>query len=211
MLEGLAPDVRNRVLGLAVRNRLSTGQFLWHEGDRASAVHLIESGRLAIEVTSFDGFVSMLAVMGPGEVVGEQALVDPRNRRTGSVRALGPATTLSVTAEQFDDLRTRFPSVDRFLVQVLASRVERLSAQVLEANYDGVDNRVNRRLSVLVSAYREPDRDGAVSIAITQDGLARMAGSTRSSVNRHLRSLEEKGVIELARGRVIVHQPDALT
>jgi len=210
LLEELRDETQASVMRMAVTNRLRADEYLWFQGDSARTVHFIESGRVAIEVASPDGFVSILTVMGPGEVVGEQSLVDTQRRRSGSVRALEDVSTFSITSAQFEELRTNYPSVDRFLVRVLASRVDRLSTQVLEAAHDDVEARVNRRLVVLTEAYRRPGRDGSVVIRITQDELARMAGSTRPSVNRHLRRLERAGIIELGRGRVTVHGPDQL-
>ena len=209
-MEELRDETQASVMRMAVTNRLLADEYLWFQGDSARTVHFIESGRVAIEVASPDGFVSILTIMGPGEVVGEQSLVDTQRRRSGSVRALEDVSTFSITSAQFEELRTNYPSVDRFLVRVLASRVDRLSTQVLEAAHDDVEARVNRRLVVLTEAYRRPGQDGSVVIRITQDELARMAGSTRPSVNRHLRRLERAGIIELGRGRVTVHGPDQL-
>lgn len=211
LLEELRSETQASVMDMAVRNRLGADEYLWFQGDTARTVHFIESGRAAIEVSSSDGFVSILTVLGPGEVVGEQSLVESERRRSASVRALEDLTTFSITSGQFDELRSDYPSVDRFLVRVLASRVERLSTQVLEAAYDDVEARVNRRLRVLTEAYRRPGENGSVTIKITQDELARMAGSTRPSVNRHLRRLEHAGVIELGRGRLTVLRLDQVT
>ena len=211
LLEELGPETQARVMDMAVPNRVGADEYLWFQGDRAATVHFIAAGRASIEVASPDGFVSILTVLGPGEVVGEQSLVEHERRRTASVRALQELRTFSITSRQFEALRHDHPSVDRLLVRVLASRVDRLSTQVLEAAYDDVEARVNRRLRVLTEAYRRPDQGGPVTITITQDALARMAGSTRPSVNRHLRRLEQAGVIELGRGRLTVLRPDRVT
>ena len=206
-MEELRAETQASVMRMAVPNRLGADEYLWFQGDSAKTVHFIESGRVAIEVASPDGFVSILTVLGPGEVVGEQSLVDTRRRRSASVRALEERQHVQhhVRASSRSSA-PNYPSVDRFLVRVLASRVDRLSTQVLEAAYDDVEARVNRRLVVLTEAYRRPDQDGSVTIRITQDELARMAGSTRPSVNRHLRRLQQAGIIELGRGRVTVHR-----
>ncbi len=211
LLDELRPDTQASVRAMAVQNRLAADEYLWFQGDSADTVHFIESGRASIEVSSRDGFVSILTVLGPGEVVGEQSLVERERRRSASVRALEELRTFSITSRQFEQLRQDHPSVDRFLVRVLASRIDRLSTQVLEAAYDDVEARVNRRLRVLTEAYRRPNHDGSVTIKITQDELARMAGSTRPSVNRHLRRLEQAGVVEIGRGRLTVLRPDQLT
>jgi CRP-like cAMP-binding protein len=107
-----------------------------------------------------------------------------------------------------DDLRASQPSIDRFLVVLLASQVRRLSQRVLEALYDPADRRIVRRLAELAALYD----DGAIPIIIglRQDDLATMAGTTRPTTNRVLQQLVDAGVIGLHRGRFEVFDLDAL-
>ena len=111
--------------------------------------------------------------------------------------------------EQFERVRLRHPGVDRMLVEILAQRVRRLSAHLVEALYVPVDKRVVRRLLALCRQYAE---NGAsrVSLPLTQSELAEMAGATRPTVNKVLRTLEDAAVIRLARGSIEVFDPEKL-
>jgi CRP-like cAMP-binding protein len=76
--------------------------------------------------------------------------------------------------------------------------------------YDGLDRRVYRRLVDLVSTYRPDDSAHPVMIPVTQEQLAELVGGTRPSVNQVLQRLAKEGVVELGRGRIVVHQPGEL-
>ena len=107
-----------------------------------------------------------------------------------------------------DELRATQPSIDRFLVEVLASQVRRLSQRVLEALYEPADRRVVRRLAELAEIY--DDGEPPIVIGLRQDDLATMAGTTRSTTNRVLQQLVEAGVVWVRRGRIEVHDVPAL-
>ena len=94
------------------------------------------------------------------------------------------------------------PKIDEVLTEALVAEVRRLSGALIEALYVPVDRRVCLRLHELVQLYGgEPP----VVIPLTQDDIAQLAGTTRSTANRVLRTAEEQGVLQLARGRVEVH------
>jgi CRP-like cAMP-binding protein len=191
-----------------VRRSFRKGETLFHEGDPGDSLHLIEKGRVAVRPSTPMGEVVTLAILGPGESFGEQALLSPDAKRTASVVALEAVETRVLHRRDVDDLRATQPSIDRFLVEVLASQVRRLSQRVLEAMYYPADRRVVRRLADLAELYDEGD--SPTVIGLRQDDLATMAGTTRSTTNRVLQQLVEAGVITLRRGRLEVHDVAAL-
>jgi CRP-like cAMP-binding protein len=146
--------------------------------------------------------VVTLSVLGPGDVFGELALVRPRHERTATVVALEAVETATLDQEAFDRLRHEHPSVDHFLVTLLARRVARLSAHLVEALHVPAEQRVLRRLLALVALYQ--DGPLPVTIPLTQDDLASLAGTSRPTANKVLRQMEELGALQLGRGRVKV-------
>jgi CRP-like cAMP-binding protein len=186
---------------------------LFHEGDPGDTVHLLDRGRVAVRITTPLGDVATLRVRGPGEVIGELALLgDGSSRRTATVVALERCETLALHRDQFAELRARHPSVDAFLVNVLAEEVGRLSGLLVEALHVPVDTRVLRRLVALAEAYRDPEEpgDGPIEVPLTQEDLASLAGTSRATVNRVVGEAEKAGLVELRRGRVIVVDREGL-
>ena len=209
-LEGVPEEDRRRALAATTRRRFARREVLFHEGDPGDTVHLLDRGRVAVRITTPLGDVATLRVRGPGEVIGELALLDPASRRAATVVALERTETLALRSDQFVELRRRHPSVDAFLVNVLAEEVRRLSGLLVEALYVPVDTRVVRRLVALEEAYRDPEAGGPTEVPLTQEDLASLAGTSRATVNRVLGEAERNGIIEVRRGRVIVLDRSAL-
>ncbi len=87
------------------------------------------------------------------------------------------------------------------MVRALANRMGRVTRQVLDALYLPAEVRVIRRLHELSELYRF-EADGCV--AVTQETLASLAGTSRATVNRVLRQEERRGTIRTARGKITV-------
>jgi CRP-like cAMP-binding protein len=208
LLEALDDGERREVLASARRRRFGRREVLFHRGDPGDTVHLIASGLIAVYITTPVGSSTIFALLGPGEAVGEMALVDA-GARAATALAMEPSETLSLRREQFEELRARHPQVDRVLVGLLAARVRRQNAQLLDAYFASAEDRVLRRLAEI--AARVPERGGLRTVRVTQEELAALAGTTRPTANAALRELERRGIVALRRGRIDVLDVDALT
>jgi CRP-like cAMP-binding protein len=204
----LPPEEVRRVLTMARRRTFGRGEVVFHEGDPADSLHLIEKGRFAVRVTTPLGETATLAIRGPGEAFGELALVSEAPR-SATVAALEPAETHSLYRREFDQLRREHPYVNRILVAVLAASVRRMDELIVEAFYVGAEKRVLRRLRDLAAIYGNGSEQ--ITVPLTQEDLAGLAGTSRATVNRVLRDEESRGTVTLGRGRTVVIDLDTLT
>ena len=131
-------------------------------------------------------------VIGPGRALGDVAVVSSARRRSSTVIALEPTTTLSLTFTEFSRLCDAHPGIRALLATLLAARVKRLSDHLLEALFLPTDRRVIRRLLDLCEQY-EVGPDHPVVIPLTQTDIAELAGATRPSTNRVLRASRPRG------------------
>jgi CRP-like cAMP-binding protein len=195
-------DVR-AVLSIARRRTFGRGEIVFHRGDPANALHLIAAGRFAVRITTPLGDTATLAVRGRGDAFGELALVSEGHERSATIQALEAGETRSILRDDFERLRQEHPGVDSILVAILGERVRELSELLTEAYYLSADDRVVRRLADLSALY-----DGSVPLA--QEALAELAGTSRATVNRVLRGLQEQGVVVLGRSRIEVEDASRL-
>ncbi|MQY30830.1 Crp/Fnr family transcriptional regulator [Nocardia aurantia] len=202
LLRSLEPEERRQVLASCIPRRFKRREILCHEGDPGDTLHLVRSGLLLIRVATPLGYTATLTMIGPGDSFGELALLSDDARRTATVEAAENAETLTLSRAQLAVLREAHPTIDRMITATLVEQVRRLSANVLEALYLPVEARVVRRLANLARIYGGPAP--IVEIRLTQDDLASMAGTTRVTANRVLRDLEQRGILALRRGRIIV-------
>lgn len=208
LLGGIPEADVQRVLSIARRRTFRRGEVVFHMGDPADTLHLIASGRFAVRVQTALADVAILTVLGPGQLFGELALLQPDAHRSATVEALEPGETRSVHRPDFEELRRRHPQVSEVLIAILAGQVQRLSRQLLEALYMPADTRVLRRVAELAELYGSGD--GEATIPLRQEDLAGLAGTSRATVNRVLREEEERGTVRLGRGRVVVLDRAAL-
>ena len=198
-------DVR-RLVSVARRRRFSRHEVVFHRDDPADSLHLVNRGRFAIRIMTPLGDTATIGLRGPGDSFGEMALVAEGGKRSATVAALEEAETLAVYVADFHRLRREHPAVDQVLIAFLAGEVRRQNELLLEALYIPVERRVLRRLAELAELYA--DRDAVVPL--TQEELAEMAGTSRATVNRVLREEQERGTVELRRGKTVVLDRDEI-
>lgn len=191
------PTLVNAVMEKSVRRRYSRRQVLFREHDAPDGMYLIESGRLLIETTTVEGAAVGLDVVNPGGVLGEQALIHETVARNATATALRDLEVLLVRPRAFAELRASHPTIDRFLLMILDARLREMSERLAEAVHSSAEERVKKRLLNLAQAY-----DG--SVQMSQQTLAGLAGTTRPTVNRVLRELEDNGIVNLGRSRTEV-------
>jgi CRP-like cAMP-binding protein len=170
---------------------------VFNHNDLGQCLYFVQSGRLDAQVSTVDGKTITLRIIQPGEFFGELALVHPDRHRVGRVCALEPSELLLLYRHDFEELRLRRPTVDRFLVVALAERVLRTGELVLEMLLPA-EVRIWRRLSVLAAAY------GPEPIRMSQDDLAHAAGTVRQTVNRVLQEGVRLRILRLERGAIEV-------
>lgn len=195
-------DARS-LLSLARRRRFRRGDTIFHEGDPAESLHLIDVGHVAVRMTTPSGDVATLRLIGPGDHFGDLALVD-HSRRSAAIVCVNRVETLELRFDDLERFRTEHPSFERVLLAMLARNVRRLSSNLQETMYLPVPTRVARRLDELCDLF------GDETIPLTQDDLAGLAGTTRQTVNQVLVDLRDRQVVELGRGRITVVDRNAL-
>jgi CRP/FNR family transcriptional regulator, cyclic AMP receptor protein len=199
MFDLLAPHERRELLASGRRRRFARKEVIFHEGDPGGTLHLVLAGHVAVRVHTPMGDIATLAILGPGQTLGELALLDPDARHSASCIALETTDTWSLHRDQVNRLRREYAAIDQFAIQLLAVYVRRLSEQLVQALYLSADQRVAQRVLDLAMTYGD-GRD----IPVTQDDVATMAGTSRATVNRVFGELEAAGALTVARGRIPV-------
>ncbi|MDH3682012.1 MAG: patatin-like phospholipase domain-containing protein [Acidimicrobiia bacterium] len=114
----LPSDVRQRLAALVSRRDLDPGDVLVEEGTTGDAAFLVVAGRLSASVAGVP-----VGTIGPGETVGEMALLTGA-RRTATVMAKRPSIVLSLGADDFAAVLADHPEAHRALTAQLVSRLD---------------------------------------------------------------------------------------
>jgi CRP-like cAMP-binding protein len=199
-----------RVADVAVPRQFVAGEVVFREGDESSTCYIVRYGRARAVREHPDGRSITLANFGPGDIFGELAMFDDE-RRSATVEAAEPVEAIAILAADMRRLLREHPDISVKLLQSLGRRLRETNERLTRQSFQTVQSRVAAVLSQLVEAARaEGAGDGDVLITSTQADLARLAGSSRESASRFLAVLERAGIITQGRGKLVVHEPEAL-
>jgi CRP-like cAMP-binding protein len=200
--ESLPQRVRQAVLAGGHERHFPDAGVIVREGERGDALFIITSGRTSVQVLSASGDVVTTALLGPGDCFGELSFFGERPLRSATIQAIGPVTAVKLTREDVDRLRAHDCDIDRLLLEVMAAQVRRLTTLLVEAHHVRSETRILRRLNAAAELFA--NGAGPVSVPLTQDELASMAGASRPTANRVLRDLEADGIVQRRHGRIEV-------
>ena len=132
-------------------------------------------------------------------------------RRSATIEAAEPMEAIAILATDMRRLLREHPDIAVKLLQSLGRRLRETNERLTRQSFQTVQSRVAAVLAQLVEAARaEGAGDGDVLITSTQAELAQLAGSSRESASRFLAVLERAGIITQGRGKLVVHEPEAL-
>jgi CRP/FNR family transcriptional regulator, cyclic AMP receptor protein len=211
LFQGLARDELARVTGLFhVRTFPRETAIMW-AGQPGDAVYVVLEGWVKVH-SPVRGRDVILALLGPGEVVGEMSVVDSLGR-SASVVTLEPSTVGAIARSSFWECLRTMPAL-AFNVATIVSRRVRLANSLIQSLAAlEVAGRLSQQLLALAHEYGERTADGGmrISLPLTQTDLADLVGASRVRVNQVLGELRTQGSIELSHDhRVTIRDEDAL-
>jgi CRP-like cAMP-binding protein len=177
--------------GLFAKGRtqtLAADQTLFMAGDEGDGCYRVDDGLLKASVAAPNGGERILAILGPGSVVGELSMIDGAPR-SATVAALRESKLCFVSRGDFDVFGQSNPQLYRHVMTVLARRLRDTNDALAASSFLSVKGRVARALLSLAEAFGRDVGSGRILIRqkVTQSDLAAMAGIARENVSRVLK------------------------
>lgn len=189
-----------KLTSLGVPVSYQPGQVLMRQGERTEKIQLLLAGRVKVSLADSAGRSLLLAIRGPGEVLGEIALIDGRTH-SATVEALDGCQIRMVAMGTF--LTTlRDLGLERTLVCFSIQRLRESEARRLELATLQAGPRVVRGLLHLAVPAVPGDR--TVDIGLSQTELGEAIGLSRASVSGKLAELRSAGIVMTRRGRIVI-------
>jgi CRP-like cAMP-binding protein len=210
VFETLGPGELAQVAEVAVPRSFRTGEVIFREGDDSDTCYVVRAGHARAIREHGDGRQITLATFGPGDIFGELAMFEDE-RRSATVETIDELDSVAILGNDMRRLLREHPDIAVKLVIALGRRLREANERLARQSFQTVQSRVAGVLAQLVAtAQREGADDRDVLVTTTQAEIAQLAGSSRESASRFLAVLERAGVITQGRGRITVHDPDAL-
>ena len=169
-------------------------EIIFSQGDPAQSVLYIQKGGIKLSVTSAAGKEAVVAVLGPGDFLGEGCLAGLA-WRMGTATAITPVTALVIEKkEMIRVLHGEHALSDRFISYMLVRNI-RVEEDLVDQLFNSSEKRLARTL-LMLARYGQQDTAQKRLPKISQETLAGMIGTTRSRVNFFMNKFRKLGFIQ---------------
>ncbi|WP_336214653.1 Crp/Fnr family transcriptional regulator [Nonomuraea sp. LPB2021202275-12-8] len=207
-LSMLTPEDVEALRAAGRPRRWDRGTTVMSEGDTSEWALVLMEGRVKVSSHTSSGTEVVLAVRGPGALLGEMSAIDG-SPRSATVTTLEPI--VGVVIRDFTGFLQEHGRIAVLLMQLVTERLRDSDRKRIEFGAFDTTGRVATRLIELAERYGEKTNGGVrVALPLSQDELAGWTGSSREAVSKALRTLRDRGLIETGRRRVVVHDMDGL-
>ncbi|MCG5217796.1 Crp/Fnr family transcriptional regulator [Streptosporangium sp. KLBMP 9127] len=188
--------------------RWDRGDTVINEGDAADWVLVLTAGRVKVSSHTASGTEVVLAIRGPGALLGDMSAIDG-GPRSGTVTTLEPVE--GIVIGDFPGFLHQHGRIAVLLMKLIIGRLRDADRKRIEYGAFDTTGRVATRLVELAERYGEPSGGGVrVALPLSQDELAGWTGASREAVSKSLRALRDRGLIATGRRRVVIHDLEGL-
>jgi CRP/FNR family transcriptional regulator, cyclic AMP receptor protein len=211
LLRGVPADARASFARQGRLHRYRVGTVMFLQGDPSDEVFCILSGRVEITSAAPDGRLRLLALVAPGDLLGELGVLGG-TPRSGTAICVADTVAWAVDARPFLRFLADNPSVSLALLATLSRFVVAQNGLVEDMLFLDLKGRVAKRLLGLATrSWNDPPVDGAVvEWGLPQTDLADLCGGTRANVSRVLSELGRRGLVERSGRRYILRDVHTL-
>lgn len=161
--------------------------------------YVVRTGVVKIVVEQADGTELIIAILGPGDVIGALTIGESPDG-AHSILSLDPTNLFWIDRKEFEKCVRTMPALSANLSTVLARRVQLANDRIEALAGIDVRSRLVRHLLMLARDYGEPadEADGSVvriPLRLTQADLAHLVGASRARVNQALTELRRRGAL----------------
>jgi CRP/FNR family cyclic AMP-dependent transcriptional regulator len=180
---------------------LKRGATIYSKGDPGNSLYVVISGTAKMSISSPDGRSAILNLIGPGEIFGEIALLDGRER-TADATANTNCEVFIIDRREFLPFVRSQPALAMKFIELLCARLRWTSDQVEQIILQDLPGRLASALIRLTERHKATQ--GGRAIAITQQEISEMVGMSRESINKQLRAWASRNWVRLEHGAIIV-------
>jgi CRP/FNR family transcriptional regulator, cyclic AMP receptor protein len=168
-------------------------QIIFAQGKPADELYFIQRGEIKLSVRSKRGKEAVIAMLGPGDFLGEGCL-NGQTSRFGTAKAMTDCSALQLPKEATLEALHSDPRFGEFFIAYLLSRNLRVEEDLVDHLFNSAEKRL-ARLLLLLANFGKDDRKEQIIANISQETLAEMVGTTRSRVSFFMNRFRKLGFI----------------
>src|SRR5579885_1765083 len=214
LFRGLSPKERNELAARARMRNFAAGETIFLMGASGDSMMAVLEGSVRISVPSPEGKEIVLAIIQPGDVFGEIAVLDGKER-TAEATAMTDCTLAVLERRDVLGFLESNPTGWPRLVDLLCARLRHSDRQIAEMAFLQLPVRLAKALLRMADmaaglAGARAGARGGSRISLAQRWLCNILGMTRESVNKRLREWQRKGIIRIEDNAITIVEREQL-
>ena len=210
LLSGLRESSLEELCSLGQIERFARNAVIFNKGDPGDRLYIVLSGQVGINTISLDGKEFILTIFDPGDLFGEVAVLDGKERTAGAV-AMRSSELLRLRRADFLTFLESNPKLSVRLLAVLCERLRRTTDTIEDTVFLDIPKRLAKLLLSLMQRHGTPVEAGVrINVKLSQEDLGHMLGATRESVNKGMRTFRRIGAIVSDGGYLIIRDVSVL-
>ncbi|MCC7530813.1 MAG: Crp/Fnr family transcriptional regulator [Candidatus Melainabacteria bacterium] len=209
LFESFNPVELGRLLGILEELELPKHHMVFSPGAPSEAIYFIEKGRVRLTRLSPEGKTVILALLGPGDLIGEASW--EAGEHDSYAETLEESRIYQISREAFQNFIRENPEFGLRLIQIIGGRLKQAQARIEDLVFRQVPSRVARLLVTLAEQHGKVTPNGIrVEFPLTHQEIADLVGSSRVTVTQILNRFRSSHWIDIESKRVTIHNLDAL-
>ena len=188
----LTNDQALAIASSVVKRRFRRGEIVVEQGKKSNALFILLTGRARVLTADARGREVILAVLQPGDYVGEMSLID-NEPHSATVRAEVQTDMLILGRAEFARCLPENSSLSYAIMRGLVQRLRSADRQIESLALLDVYGRVARALLNMAEMIGEQN---TIRNKVSRQDLAKVVGASREMVSRVMKDLEERAMIE---------------
>ncbi len=172
------------------------GVTLFVEGQETDGLYIIKSGLVKVYMLHRDGREKTLAILTPGDVLGEMTVYGS-DLRSATVETLELTTFLIINKVDFRSLLFKIPKISISMIEMISNRLRQANRQIQELSFMNSRSRVICNLLHLAEEHGKIVRgEIGIPLRLTHAELGKLAGVSRETVTKVLVELQDNNLID---------------
>ena len=190
----------------SIERSIEEGGFFFFQGDPATYLYVLTSGRAKLMQTSPAGQQVNLRTIKEYEMFGALGAIRENATYPATAQAMENSTALAIKSDDLKQLLQTRPYLSFGLMKLMTSYIQEMQERYRELATEKVERRIARVL-LRLAAQMGTKIDGGIELSFTRQDLAEMSGTTLYTVSRVLSDWERQGLVEAGRERVVIRNP----
>lgn len=204
LLEGINKQDMKHLSEITTMQNFNKNQLIYFAKEPSRSIFFLKKGRVKLTRNSYDGKEMILGIVNRGEIFGEMAFLDEKERTDYAI-AMDDVLICTISKEDLKQFVDKTPELNLRITKLIGLKLKRYTERIEELVFKDAPHRI---VSFLLKLSEETGKKVGDEIYIKpflkHQDIAELTACSRQTVNAVLTDLREKNLINFDRRKIII-------